>query len=250
MPLSLQAKLLRVLENGEVSRIGSNDSLKVDVRLIAATNKNLDTMIAEGKFRQDLYYRLRVGTLRLPPLRKRKKDIPLLVTQFLRELTTKHGKKVNGVSDAAWKAFTAYEWPGNVRELKNHLESMLLQDTDGILGMDDVGEGDGLKPSEDEPMRVGVDHLTGRPLSEVERYYMERALELTNGNRTEASKMLGIGERTLYRAMLDWKLQDQIKEAMTRHGNDLALAAAELGMTAETLEKKLKKLGQHGEDEG
>ena len=114
MPLTLQAKLLRVLENGEVSRIGSNDTIKVDVRLIAATHRDLEAMIKEGKFRQDLFFRLRVGTLRLPALRERKEDIPLLSAHFIKELTHRHGKKVTGIAEPVRKALAVYDWPGNV----------------------------------------------------------------------------------------------------------------------------------------
>src|SRR5262245_26283204 len=130
MPGALQAKLLRVLENGEVSRIGSNETIKVDVRLIAATNRDLEQMIKEGKFRQDLYYRLRVGLLRIPPLRERGNDVMLLTTHFLDEFAKRYGKKPPKVSNAVWSAFKSYAWPGNVRELRNQLESMVIRDQD------------------------------------------------------------------------------------------------------------------------
>ena len=248
MPLALQAKLLRILETGEGSRIGSNDSFKVDVRLVAATNRQLDTLIAEGKFRQDLYFRLKVGTLRLPALRERRKDIPLLTMHFLREFNQRHGKKVDRVAEAVWKAFSSYSWPGNVRELRNQIESMVVLDTDGVLGMDDIQEGDALKEASSSSSS-GSDYLIGRPLKEVERFYMEKALEMTDGNREEAAGLLGIGERTLYRSIQDWKLQDKIKTALENAGGDLDSAARTLGMTVDELEKKLKKLGQHVDDE-
>ncbi len=242
MPLTLQAKLLRVLENGEVSRIGSNDTIKVDVRLIAATHRDLEAMIKEGKFRQDLFFRLRVGTLRLPALRERKEDIPLLSAHFIKELTHRHGKKVTGIAEPVRKALAVYDWPGNVRELRNQIESMIIQDLDGILGMDDLQDGDPLKQISTAPAAIGVDSLIGRPLAEVERYYSERALDLSDNNREEASKMLGIGERTLYRNIQEWKLQDRIKEAMTNAGGDLKLAARALEMTVDELQKRLKKV--------
>jgi two-component system, NtrC family, response regulator HydG len=250
MPLTLQAKLLRVLENGEVSRIGSNESIKVDVRLIAATNRSLEVLIAEGKFRQDLYFRLKVGTLRLPPLRERKNDIPLLTMHFVKELNQRHGKKVERVAEAVWRAFNNYSWPGNVRELRNQIESMVVVDVDGVLGMDDVQEGDGLKEvSTGEAASSGADSLIGRPLREVERYYSEKALELTDGNREEAARMLGIGERTLYRSIQEWKGQDRIKEAMDNAGGDVSQAAKTLDMPVAELEKRLRKLGQRTDDE-
>ncbi len=207
MPLPLQAKLLRVLENGEITRIGSNEPVKVDVRLIAATNRDLKQAIADGLFREDLYFRLRVGVLRLPALRERKEDIPLLAAHFIKEFSRKYAKDVTALSEDVRRSFAAYHWPGNVRELRNTLENMVLLDTDGILGIDDIPEGDeGLRGlGEAEPGAVGIDHLIGRPLEEVERYYTERALELTEGNREAAAQMLGIGERTLYRMIQRWK---------------------------------------------
>src|SRR6476620_10554980 len=210
MPAALQAKLLRVLENGEVSRIGSNETIKVDVRLVAATNRDLEQMIKDGKFRQDLYYRLRVGLLRIPPLRERGKDVVLLTTHFLDEFARRYGKKVPKVTNAVWGAFKAYPWPGNVRELRNQIESMVIQDQDGVLDLDDLQDGDSLKASAAAAAAAGPDHLVGRPLTEVERYYAEKALELAEGNRDKAARMLGIGERTLYRSIQEWKLQDRI----------------------------------------
>ena len=224
MPLSLQAKLLRVLENGEVVRIGANEPHKVDVRVLAATNKDLEKLAEEGKFRWDLYQRLKVGVIRLPALRERREDIPLLVNLFLKDLTTKYHKRITGLNEAVWRAFAAYHWPGNVRELRNLLESMVLLDTDGDLGADDFpedagpvpvgGSGPLALPALDElPAANGVaaDHLVGKPLAEVERYYTEKALALTGGNREEAARMLGIGERTLYRNIKEWKKLDDDK---------------------------------------
>jgi two-component system response regulator HydG len=248
MPPALQAKLLRVLENGEVSRIGSNEVHKVDVRLVAATNRDLEQMIKDGKFRQDLYYRLRVGLLRIPPLRERGKDVVLLTTHFLEEFSRRYGKKVPKVANAVWTAFRNYPWPGNVRELRNQVESMVIQDQDAVLDVDDLQEGQSLRAAATNE-GAGADHLIGRPLSEVERYYSEKALELTGGNREEAAKLLGIGERTLYRQFQEWKLQDRIKEALESANGSIAAAARTLGMSADTLEKKLRKIGQRVEEE-
>jgi two-component system response regulator HydG len=215
MPLSLQAKLLRVLENGEVVRIGANAPVTVDVRVIAATNKDIQKEVEAGRFRQDLYFRLKVGTIRLPTLRERKEDIPQLGQHFIKELTKKHGKPVPKVATAVWKAFENYDWPGNVRELKNLLDSMLVLDLDGEMTLDDLPEDAGVKPHGipcGGPSVVGPDNLVGRPLEEVERYYIEKALELTKGNREDASTMLGISERTLYRKIQEWKKDADKKE--------------------------------------
>jgi two-component system response regulator HydG len=217
MPLALQAKLLRVLENGEVVRIGANDPIKVDVRVIAATNKDLEGMVAEKKFRKDLYHRLKVGVVRLPALRDRMEDLPLLLNHFLKDLARKYDKPVPTVAEPVRKAFAGYDWPGNVRELKNVLESMVVLDADGVLGPDDLPEDAGpaglLGRSTGDTAGDGPDRLIGRPLAEVERYYTERALALAGGKRDVAAEMLGIGERTLYRILQRWKADDDGKAA-------------------------------------
>ncbi|MFO0800737.1 MAG: sigma-54 dependent transcriptional regulator [Gemmataceae bacterium] len=214
MPLALQAKLLRVLENGEVTRIGANDSIRVDVRIIAATNRDLEAAIKDGKFRLDLYHRLKVGVVRLPALRDRREDVPQLAAHFLKDLAKRHGKVAPKVAPAVWKALEAHDWPGNVRELRNLLDSMLVLDLDGELTLDDLPEDSGLKPAgEGGGPASGTDQLIGRPLAEVERYYMEKALELTAGNREEAARLLGIGERTLYRNLQKWKNEGSGYEA-------------------------------------
>lgn len=207
MPLSLQAKLLRVLENGEVVRIGANEPVKVDVRVIAATNRDLDAAVKDGRFRMDLFHRLKVGVVRLPALRERKEDLPPLAAHFLKDLARKYGKPVPKVAPAVWKAFDAYDWPGNVRELRNLLDSMTVLDLDGELTLDDLPEDAGPRPTVagGGGGPGGPDHLVGRPLDEVERYYTEKALELTGGNREEAARLLRISERTLYRKLQEWK---------------------------------------------
>jgi two-component system response regulator HydG len=215
MPLSLQAKLLRVLENGEVVRIGANTPIRVDVRIIAATNKDLQQEVKAGRFRQDLFFRLQVGVIRLPALRERKEDIPLLGAHFLKELSKRHGKPIPRVAPAVWKAFESYDWPGNVRELKNLLENMLLLDLDGQLTLEDIPDDYTTQFSAvtfSNASSGGADSLIGKPLEEVERYYILKALELTQGNREEAARRLGIGERTLYRKLQQWKMSPVRKE--------------------------------------
>jgi len=214
MPLSLQAKLLRVLENGEVVRVGANDPIQVDVRVIAATNMDLEGMVGKGEFRRDLYERLKVGVIRLPSMRERREDLAQLLHHFTEQLAKKYGKPAVTVSHAVREAFERYDWPGNVRELRNLLESMTLLDGDGLLDGDDFPEDAGpakLMPAGPRaalPAGSGSDALVGRPMTEVERYYMEKALELAEGNREEAARMLGIGERTLYRKLQEWKKEE------------------------------------------
>jgi two-component system response regulator HydG len=244
MPLPLQSKLLRVLENQEVLRIGSNEPIKVNVRLLSATNRDLEEAVKKGTFRQDLYFRLKVVTLKLPPLRERREDIPLLAAHFLEEFNQRHGKHVTSIAAAIRKALASYDWPGNVRELRNLVESTVVQDTDGVLDADDLQEGDNLKRLQfPDSSLTGPANLVGRPLTDVERYYIEKALELTSGNREEAARRLGIGERTLYRVMQDWKVQDQVKAALSETDGDLEKAAANLGLALSTLQRKIRKWG-------
>lgn len=252
MPMQLQAKLLRVLENSEVTRIGSNEPIKVNVRVVSATHRDLDQAVAEGRFRQDLYFRLNRLKIKLPPLRERREDIALLATHFLKEFNQLHSKEVTAISEPVRRAMATYDWPGNVRELRNFMESMVVLDIDGILGADDVQEGEVLKrigPATTQ--HSGEDSLVGRPLSEVERFYIEQALNLMQGNREEAAKMLGIGERTLYRVIQDWKLQDKIRDAINEGGGDLSAAADILGIPLSTLQRKMKKMAmaEEGSDE-
>src|SRR5262249_17354603 len=140
-----------------------------------------------------------------PPLRERREDIPLLIEQFLKELTASHGKTVTGMTPALRKALTAYTWPGNVRELKNTIESMIVIDSDGHLDLDDLI--DDLRVAGSRPKgngSAGTDFLVGKPLEEVEKYFIAETLKLTSGNREEAARLLGIGERTLYRKIKEY----------------------------------------------
>jgi two-component system response regulator HydG len=244
MPLTLQAKLLRVLENQEVFRIGSNEAIKVNVRLLSASNRDLEAAVAEGKFRRDLYFRLKVVTVHLPPLRERREDIPLLSAHFIKEFNQRHGKQVKGIAEPLRRAMAVYDWPGNVRELRNQIESMVVQDQDGVLNLDDLQAGDSLRrmPAADGSV-ADPSALIGRPLNEVERHFIEKTLDLTNGNREEAAKLLGIGERTLYRNIQDWKVQDNIKAALEDAKGSVEQAAKTLGMTLPILQRKMKKLG-------
>jgi two-component system response regulator HydG len=244
MPPSLQAKLLRVLENQEVYRIGSNDSIKVNVRLISATNRDLEAAVAKGEFRQDLYHRLKVATIKLPPLRERREDLPLLQQYFLNDFNKKHGKAIKRIAEPVRKALERYGWPGNVRELRNLIESMVVLDEDGVLGPEDLPEDNALRSvggAEGGP--VGPAGLVGRPLAEIERYYTERTLEMTSGNREDAARKLGIGERTLYRMIQDWKVQDKIRSALSEASGNVEEAAKLLNVKETVLQRKLKKWG-------
>ena len=210
MPTETQIKLLRVLEDRKITRVGSNDEKPINVRLVAATNADLKEQMEKGTFRRDLFYRIGVVTIYLPPLRDRREDIPLLLEHFVKEFSKKTDKEVEGISRGARQALMSYEWPGNIRQLRNTIEGMMALDTDGRLDIDDlpmelaefVGES-----GEAFLSGAGADTLIGRPLEEVEKYYIARALELTDGRREETAKMLGIGERTLYRKIKEYDLK-------------------------------------------
>ncbi len=206
IPLSTQVKLLRVLESGEIVKVGTNDPLKVNVRLISATNRELSEAVAATTFRQDLLHRLKVVSVKLPPLRTRREDIPLLLDFFLKEFTASHGKTVTAISPAARKALTAYSWPGNVRELKNAVESMVVIDSDGVLDSDDLTEDIQATAAAAGEGVGAAQSLVGRSLEEIERLYITETLKLTSGNREEAAKLLGIGERTLYRKIKEYNI--------------------------------------------
>jgi len=207
MPLATQIKLLRVLENGEITRVGSNDPIKVNVRILSATNRNLEDGIEAGTFRNDLYHRLKVVTIRLPNLRERSQDVPILIDHFIRLLARKHGKQIKGVSPPARRKLLAFDWPGNVRQLRNVVESMVVVDYDGLLDMDDLPE-ELAEPAEPaaEPATQSLTGLVGRSLEDLERLFIAETLRVTGGNREEAAKMLGIGERTLYRKIKEFGL--------------------------------------------
>ncbi len=211
MPMETQIKLLRVLEDRKITRLGSNEEKSINVRLLAATNADLKAMVDAGTFRRDLFYRLSVVSIRLPPLRERRSDIPLLIEHFLKEYQQRYNKVVEGLSGRARQALIAYDWPGNIRQLRNVIEGMLALDTDGLLDVDDLPQE--IAPTTTEegapliPGAAGADGLVGRPLEEVEAFYIARALEVTNGKREEAAKLLNIGERTLYRKLKEYGLR-------------------------------------------
>ena len=206
MPISTQIKLLRVLEDNQITRVGDNKSIKVNVRLVSASNRDLEEAVESGDFRRDLYYRIKVLTVHLPSLRERREDIVPLVDHFRKQFIKRHGKPVKSISPAVSRRLFAYDWPGNVRQLRNAVETMVVLDTDGMLDVDDLPPE--LMEIEDLPPETadGPLHLVGKPLSEIERWAIEQTLTLTNGNREETARILGIGARTLYRKLDKYKL--------------------------------------------
>ena len=203
IPMETQVKLLRVLEDGEITRVGSNKPIKVDVRLISATNREIETLIEDGKFREDLYYRLKVVTVHLPPLRERRQDIPLLLNHFIGQFSRAYKKPVREIEREAVNILSSYGWPGNVRELKHVVENMVVVSGGPVLTVENLPEsihqGQHKSPTE-------VQSLVGVPLKEVEKILIEQTLEQVGGNRQEAARMLGIGERTMYRKLKEYGL--------------------------------------------
>lgn len=198
VPPAVQVKLLRILQEETFERLGSNKTVKVDVRIIAATNKDLAAMVKQGQFREDLYWRLNVISLQLPSLKERREDIPNLVQHFINRFSRKNGKEMKGLESKAMEILLGYEWPGNVRELENVIERSVVLDRDGIIGTDDL-PADIL--SDSIPAMESVTIPLGTPMEEVERILMEETLKRTKGDKGLASKLLGISTRTLYRKM-------------------------------------------------
>jgi two-component system response regulator AtoC len=203
LPLEMQAKLLRFLQEKEVRPVGSNQKVKVDVRIMAATNRDLDTEYQKGTFRKDLYFRLNVVTISLPPLRERRSDIPILAAFFLERLAPGRGVQVSG---NAMKAMLAYDWPGNVRELENCLERAVALGDQRIIEVNDLPPAIANSEVQTEPRNSpefssrGTD-LRATDLEDIERATIERVFSQVNGDKALAGKMLGISRATLYRKL-------------------------------------------------
>ena len=198
LSLVTQPKILRVLQEGEFERLGGTRTIQVDVRIVAATNQDLTEMVREKRFREDLYYRLNVITVRVPPLRERHEDIRLLAQHYLRVYAAKNGRKLEGLSNEALERLESYAWPGNVRELENLIErTVLLARKDRIDAEDLPEEVAGVK----RPPRDAILELVGTPLAEVEQRLLDETLRITGGNKTQAAKLLGIDVRTVARKL-------------------------------------------------
>jgi two-component system response regulator AtoC len=204
-----QVKLLRALGEQTIQRVGSNQNIKVDVRVIAATNKNLEAMVREGKFRDDLFYRLDVVPIHLPPLRERREDIPLLINAFLQEFSRQNQKKIAGLSADAQESLQRYDWPGNIRELRATIERAVVLCRGERIGVRDLPERiQGKLASAERAYPGGATYVqsTDLNLEKMEKAFLEQALRLTDGNVTEAAKMLGISRRTLHRKIKTYKM--------------------------------------------
>jgi len=203
MPMPTQIKLLRVIEDREIIRVGSNEPRRVDVRLISASNRSLDDLVKTKAFREDLYFRLKVVRIVLPPLRERREDIPLLSDHYLHRLAEAHGKTVAGITPETQAVLNAHDWPGNVRELINTLETMIVLARSETLDLHDIPAE--IRPAAGEAAAEGL--TAGMSLEDAERVLIERTLDDTGGNRQKTAEILGIGERTLYRKIKQYGLK-------------------------------------------
>jgi len=210
MPVGTQAKLLRVLEDGRVRRLGGKAEVQLDVRVIAATNSPLDNAIREGKFREDLFYRLNVFPIPLPPMRDRKEDLPVLISALLEDLNRKHGTKVTDIAPDVQDRLRVYNWPGNVRELRNVLERAVILAGEGTLQASHLPPGFGGAPvpassltSDSGELRVPV----GYTIEQAERALIELTLEHTRHNKTRAAEILGISQKTLFNKLKEYGAQ-------------------------------------------
>jgi two-component system response regulator HydG len=202
MAPSTQAKILRVLQEREFEPLGGSSTVKVDARVIAATNKDLKSEIKEGRFREDLYFRVNVVMLNVPPLRERREDIPLLADFFLRQYAEKNHQLIKGFTPLAADLLMRYHWPGNVRELENVIERAVIMARGDVITPGEYPET--LRSLEPDLKKTGIDLTPGRSLKAVEKEMILRTLEDTNGNRTHAAKILGISRRTLQLKLKDY----------------------------------------------
>ena len=216
----LQAKLLRVLQERELERVGGNRTIKVDVRVIATTNRHLEQSVEKKEFRQDLFFRLNVVPVHVPPLREHKEDIPCLAEQFLLRFTRKHGVRVTGISPDCMAALTAHDWPGNVREFQNVIERAVILSSDGQeLGREHLGL-TGPVVTSGAPAVAAIPALipsgpvanSGVPLAEIEKQHILASLQQCAGNRTHAAKQLGISIRTLRNKLHEYGVAPKVGE--------------------------------------
>ncbi|MDD2395198.1 MAG: sigma-54 dependent transcriptional regulator, partial [Sphaerochaeta sp.] len=198
-----QVKLLRVLQERQFERVGGEKSITVDVRIVCATNRDLPKEIEKGNFREDLYYRLNVVHLDVPPLRERKDDIPLLMTSFLQQFSSENGRNIEAFSNQAKRALLGYEWPGNIRELRNCIESAVVLARTSIIEVEDL------------PVHIGkaqnassVSLEVGITLAEAEKQLIISTLASCAGNKTKAAEVLGIGRKTLHRKLQEYHIDE------------------------------------------
>lgn len=216
MSLNLQSKLLRVLQEKTFTRVGGNEIIYSNARIIAATNRNLEELVSKGEFREDLFFRLNVVTITLPPLRERKEDIKLLVDYFIAKYSTKYKKEVNGISKEAIDILLAYDWPGNVRELENAIARAVIVSSAPVILVDDLPlslRQKVLSENNQEIVNSGENLTLPQLIEKVEKEAILRALKVSKGNKTKAAQILGISRKSLFNKLryynIEWEMEDE-----------------------------------------
>ena len=214
--LDLQVKLLRVLQHKEFEKVGEHRTIKVDVRFIVSTNQDLEKAVAEKRFREDLYYRLNVISIMVPPLRKRKDDLPLLVKHFMNLYSKENHKKISGVSEDTVNILMNYDWPGNIRELENIIERAVILDTDGVIENDDLPEilvGNALASSQNtnDNTAIGSNTSLKDALKQPEKVYILQIMKEVKWNKKKAAEKLGVNRTTLYNKLKKYNLLSELK---------------------------------------
>ncbi len=198
---NVQIKILRVIQEKKFERVGGEKTIEVDARIIAATNRDLKKEVAEGNFREDLYYRLNVVSIHVPPLRERKEDIPLLTASFIKDFANENSKKITGIEAKARTALYSYDWPGNIRELKNCLESAVVMSTDEIIHIDDLPD-----YIRDTTESKSISIPAGSSMAEAEKEMILQTLAANSGNKTKTAEILGIARKTLHRKIEEYEM--------------------------------------------
>lgn len=206
MPLLAQAKILRVVDTKEVQRLGAGKSEPVDVRIIAATHRNLEQLVAERQFRQDLFFRLNVISFEMPPLRDRKEDVPLLVEGFIKEFSANHGNNIDGITDSAIFALMDYDWPGNIRELRNVIERVFVMAKSRTIDTSDLGHWKSNCSRTVQPLASTRSYLLPTLPVHSEPDQLLSALQVTHWNKSEAAKLLHWSRMTIYRKIAKYNL--------------------------------------------
>ncbi len=204
---NVQVKILRVLQEKRFERVGGEETIMVDARVVTATNKDLKVEIENGRFREDLYYRLNVVNIHIPPLRERKEDIPLLAAAFIKEFAAENGKPVEGIDSKARSMLYNYSWPGNIRELRNTIESAVVMCKGNIIQPDDLPPGV-MQDSDNDFIRIAV----GSSLAEAEHEIIRSTLSANNGNKSKTAGVLGIGRKTLHRKLSEYGVENEVSE--------------------------------------
>ena len=206
MPYALQVKILRVLQERSITRLGGTEPIPINARIVCATNKDLESLVREGKFREDLFFRLNVVRIHIPPLRERKDDIPLLAAWIIKKINSNMGRHYSGLTPEAMEKLKNYDFYGNIREMENILERAAIFSDGDLITEDNIElRGDVLRPARREE-KEGVSGTEGLSLKEIEKQTIEKALRRWEGNRTRAAKELGITRRTLITKIEEYDL--------------------------------------------